>query len=242
MEGAFAFFLESSFVGLLFFGNSVWVFLRNDAIALAATGAAVLVAATIIIVGLRRAHASRRWVVFLLASVVLSSFPASIMTHVSEMYLPPMIVPLALLCGLAAAGWARSGRAPRMFATVTFVLAMISSIWTIMIKVHDLRLLGERAEKQLRQVLDFVPLDAQDVRIMLLFDESVLPPRRTYSVYLMGDENLLVHEVCPEWLRPERNITLQSRVIGRDSYDLTLYDLALTWDAQTQSFHRQQQR
>jgi hypothetical protein len=63
----------------------------------------------------------------------------------------------------------------------------------------------------------------------------------------MGDENLLVHESCPEWLRPGRDITLQSRVIGRDSYDLSLYDLVLQWDAQTQSFrpqtfHRQQPR
>jgi hypothetical protein len=55
----------------------------------------------------------------------------------------------------------------------------------------------------------------------------------------MGDENLLVHEMCPEWLRPGRNITLQSRVIERDSFDRSLYDLLLTWDARTQSFHRQ---
>ena len=115
--------------------------------------------------------------------------------------------------------------------------AFAFSIVTIRHKIAGLVEVGERADAQLKQVLTFVPPNAQNKRIMLLFERDELPPRRTYSVFRMGDEILLVHEPTLEWYRPGHRHVLQSIVVDDPAtFDRTGWDVVLMWDAKTQRF------
>src|SRR4029079_8514614 len=97
--------------GALFFGNSIFVYVHQSPAIFAMVALAVLLAGAVIAIGLLRyARQDRldvprerepaRWIIFLLGSLLAGTFPIWIMFHVSEMYLPPIILPLALLCGL----------------------------------------------------------------------------------------------------------------------------------------------
>jgi hypothetical protein len=232
--------------GLLFFGNSIWVYVHQSARVLALVAVFVLVSASVIaggvILRLRQnalpgaAQISmRRWVAFLLLSFVAASFPVWIMFHVSEMYLPPMIVPLALLGGIASDGYRRARKMVTVPIFVIALVGLVSSLWTIRIKIAGLRDVGDRAAAQIEQILSFLPPDAHDKRIAILFDSSQLPPRRTYAVYRMGDEVLLVHEIVLEWPRSGKNLKLTSKTdeLLANPQD---YDLILRWDAPSQRF------
>ncbi len=257
--------------GLLFFGNSVWVFEQYHRLAFATLAVAVMAATAFLFVGLLRSArgapplapaissdasdvslSPRRLVLFLLLALAASTFPVILMTHVSEMYLAPMLLPLAILCGLAMLGWIGNDRQFLMTATSigalgAFMLAMFSSVVTGVHKMHDLRLLGDRADVQLGQALALVPADARDFRLLLLFADDTLPPRRTYSVFRMGDELLLVQLCSPNWLRPGRNITTETAISnslglhgilrGQD-VSLSDFDLVLEWNPITRQFHR----
>jgi hypothetical protein len=154
------------------------------------------------------------------------------------MYLPPIVMPLALLAGMAADGYRRStNRTLQIAATSVLLAIVIGSMITIRSKVAGLRDVGHRAADQIAQILSFLPADAHDKRIAILFDSSQLPPRRTYAVYRMGDEILLVHEIALEWPRPGKNLRLTSKT-DEPLADPQAYDLILRWDAKAQHFER----
>jgi hypothetical protein len=222
--------------GLLFFGDSVWVFVNESKLVLATVGAWCLTIFAIIVTGLIR-HPAHRWTSFFLLGLVIAAFPTVLLYHVSEMYVPPMVLPFALLCVLSAEGWRQAARPARFAVGAVAGAALALSVITIRNKISGLVEVGDRADRQLRRVLDHVSASARDVRILLLFDEQQLPPKRTYAVFRMGDEILLVHEQTPRWLRPGDGITLQSAVT-RDPlwHDATGYNLVLIWDATTQRF------
>jgi len=226
--------------GLLFFGDSLWVFVHQSTVVLAMVAAACFIAFGAMIGGILRSLPvlPLRWLLFAVVGIALASFPTVLLYHVSEMYVPPMLLPFALLCGIAADGWWVGGsRAGRVGLVGLATVALVSSVWTIQDKVNGLVDCGVRAERQLRQVLDYVPPRTKNKSIMLLFDAHTLPDRRTYAVFRMGDEILLVHEVTPEWLRPGDGLKLQSRVVDDPrTFDQTGWDLVLLWDSSKQQF------
>jgi hypothetical protein len=129
---------------------------------------------------------------------------------------------------------------PIRFALGAIVsIALISSIATIHHKIAGLVDVGERADAQLKQVLTFIPPDARGVKIMLLFRQDELPPKRTFSVFRMGDEILLVHEPTTEWYRPGLGHILQSVVVDDPAtFDTSPYDLVLLWHSDSKTFSR----
>jgi hypothetical protein len=177
-----------------------------------------------------------RWIVFLLVSFIASTFPANVMFHVSEMYLVPAMLPLALLCGMSADGWRRARTPLRFAACAIAILALLSSAWTAHQKVAGLVDVGDRAERQIQQVLSMLPPDAHDLKIALLFDLDRLPPRRTYAVYRMGDEILLVHPMVFDWMVPQRHLTLAAFGTSNPDYHADQYDVTFIWDPESQSF------
>jgi hypothetical protein len=233
--------------GLLFFGDSVWVCVHWGRPVAALVGLVMLLSASVIGAGIMLAarrgwgadlpldRSPRRWIAFLFLSFVAASFPVWIMFHVSEMYLPQIIVPLALLCGIAADGYRKARKMVTVPIFALALAALVSSIWTIRAKVAGLRGVGDRAAAQIEQILSFLPPDAHDKRIAILFDSSQLPPRRTYAVYRMGDEVLLVHESVLDWPRPGKHLTLTSKT-DEPLADPDKYDLILRWDAQEGRF------
>jgi hypothetical protein len=203
---------------------------------LALVGVACLTALLLIGVGLYR-RGPDRWMTFMLIGLAIASFPTILLYHVSEMYVPPMLLPFALLCAMAADAWMSAARPMRFALGAIATIALISSIATIHHKVAGLIDVGERADAQLKQVLTFIPSDAHAVRIMLLFKRDELPPKRTYSVFRMGDEILLVHEPTIEWYRPGQGHILQSEVVDDPAtFDKSKWSLVLLWHSETQSF------
>lgn len=219
--------------GLLFFGNTVWVYVHSSSTVLTAVGGACVAVLALLVAGFIR-NRSRSFL-FPAIGIVLAAFPTILLYHVSEMYVAPMLLPFAMLAALVADGLC-SSRAGRVVASVFVSVAVVSSILTIRSKVAGLVEVGERADRQLREVLDFVPPGTKDVKILLRFDPNELSPRRTYSVFRMGDEILLVHRQTPEWVRPDDGIELQSDRF--DLFDPKDFDVVLRWDAKRQAFDR----
>src|SRR5947207_15239705 len=132
------------------------------------------------------------------------------------MYLPPTVVPLALLCGMAGDAYRPATKKVTVPILVIALVGLISSIWTIRVKIDGLRDVGDRAAAQIDQILAFLSPDARDRRIALIFDPDQLPPPpRTYSVYRMGDEMLLVHPTVLEWPRPGMNLRIWTNLAPR---------------------------
>jgi hypothetical protein len=223
-------------LGLLFFGDSIWVYLHQTATVLGMVALSVLIAFATIVIGLFKRGASLKWIAFLTGSFVAAGLPAIVIFHVSEMYLPPFLIPLALLCGLSAEGWKRASTAMRTIVGGLALVALFSSIWAIHVKIEGLRDVGNRAERQLRQILTLLPPDAHDLKIALLFDPHELSPLRTFAVYRMGDDMLLVHPVCFNWLVPDRHIEMASFWITDQDYHPADYDVRLRWDCKQQAF------
>ena len=248
-------------VGLLFLGNSIWVYLHQSPAVLAMVGASCLLFVVILAVGILKylsvntpssipespegatgrtkpfSYPSRgRIVLFVLASFALASFPANISIHISEMYLPPVVMSLALLAGLAAEGYRFMPRPLVLAVAAAGLIGLGTSMVATVAKIEGLRNVGDRADRELRQMLDYLGPDAHDVHVALLYREDELVPRATFSVYCMGDENLLVHQVCAEWLRPGKNITLETFIWPSKDFDRSKYDVVLLWDPHTQRF------
>jgi hypothetical protein len=225
--------------GLLFFGNSVWVYVHQSPAVLAMVAVCMLIAAALIGIGLvpaRKDSHKRTCVIFLLGSFIAASFPQNVIFHVSEMYLTPLLLPLALLCGVAFDGWRVQRKPLRCVACALASAALISSGFTVHAKVNGIRDVGDRAEMQMRQILALLPPDAHDVKVAMVFDLSELPPRRTYAVYRMGDENLVVHSVALDWLAPQRHLELGSFPIDSPDFHPSDWDYIYKWNPREQRF------
>jgi hypothetical protein len=228
-------------ISLLFPGNSIWVYLRQDFVALGAVAGGCVIILLLIVVGLRRNSETSdqtRKQLFLIGGLLISMFPAIFTPRISEMYVPPLILPFALLVGLAADGWRGARPIPSMVAMILGIVALASSAQTIHAKTDAMVEMGNRADTRLRQILSMIPPDARNLKICLLFDPRQLPARRTFSVYLTGDDALLVQPITFEWLAPGRGLVLQTYWLGDPQFDPRQYDVILLWDAQTQKFQR----
>lgn len=225
--------------GLLFFGNSIWVFEHQSPAVLAIVGASCLVALSLIMGGLwlriRSADANEtmRWTLFFVIGIAAASFPTILLYHVSEMYVPPMAIPFAMLCALAIDGWLRRAAQP-VKGIVFFVcgVALATSILTIRDKVAGLVRVGERADVQFNAMLEHIPPGTTNKKILLLFRPSDQAPGATYSVFKIADANLLVHAITPEYYRPGDNLRMDARVVDDpQNVDHTGWDYVMVWDA-----------
>jgi hypothetical protein len=252
-------------VGALLFINSVWVYVERTPDAYMAALAAMLLVIATIATGLFMLLKDRArggdessaadevpprqrksaWVAFLLLSLGASACPAIIMKHVSEMYVPPLVLPFAALCGLAADGWANARAPARLAATAVALAAMVSALLTIRWKIDDLVDVGNRADRQIRQILSFLPPDAHDMRIWILFSHFSSMEIRGYAVFRITDTYLLSHNESLDWPRPNRHLWLETGGVSDFSeaelarYDFaSLGDLALGWDAQKKQFFK----
>ena len=238
--------------GLFFFGNSVWAFVHQSPAVMAVVGASILAVIALMAWGLflRRRESDGagddvlpRWIAYLLLSLAAASFPAILVNRVSEMYVPPLVLPFALLCGFAAKGFTRMRLPARAVATSAAAVMLVSSVITIRAKVDGLVDVGRRADRQLRQILAFLPPDAHDLRICIRFLARDRRPRDLYAVFRVPDPILVPHAIALNWPRPYRNLVLDSDTVASfDEVDVSKYDLALGWDAQRQAFFRLNRR
>src|SRR5688572_29807641 len=234
--------------GLLFFGNSVWAFVNQSPVVLATVGLSVLaVVALVAWGGVLRFRKSptvdgeslHRWLAYLLLSFAAASFPAILVNRVSEMYVPPLVLPLALLLGFAADGLRGASFPARAVAATAAAVMLVSSVLTIRAKVAGLVDVGRRADRQLQQILAYLPPDAHDLRICTRFLASDRRPRDLYAVFRMPDPLLVPHAIALNWPRPYRNLVLDSDTVRSfEEVDVSKYDLAQGWDARGQRFFR----
>jgi hypothetical protein len=137
---------------------------------------------------------------------------------------------------MAADGLRTSSSGVRNFAITAAVVALISSMYTIVVKIEGLRDVGERAEAQIREVLSLIPPDAHDVKVAVIFDPTKLPNRRTYAVYRMGDDSIVVQEQAFDWLVPERHLKWASFYVDAQDFHPEEYAYIFQWDPDAKKF------
>ncbi len=230
---------------LLFFGNSIWAFVNWSTRVQIIVGISCLLTVLLICAGLylrtKRGidYPHRKWLGFLACGLALSSFPTILLYHVSEMYVPPMLLPLALLCGMAADGFAGASIPMRAIAGAAAAVAVVSSLLTIRAKIGGLVDIGQRAYRQLQQVVSYLPLDARDKVVAIRYLYSDLRPRDLYAVFRMPDSHMLIHRDVLDFARPYRGLVLDADQIEDFSeIDMSKYDLVLGWDKSKQRFIR----
>jgi hypothetical protein len=114
---------------------------------------------------------------------------------------------------------------------------------SVVAKVTQLKETGERAREQIASLFSAIPAEAHDIRVGLVFIESELPPRRTYSVFRGGDDHLIQPgqpaQSMVEWFRPGRNIELEHANVSSESEAARRrFDMVLRWDPQARRFRR----
>jgi hypothetical protein len=244
--------------GLLFFGNTIWVIVdRSPRVMLFAAGWTLLLLITVLAGLLLRLSAAAddpegedpreidpvrsepRWILFLLLAIWATTFPAIVTLRVSEMYVPPMILPFALLCGFCADGFVTARLPMRVAAGAVTALAAIWSVQTIIHKVNGVVNTGARADRQIKQILAFLPPDAHDKLIGLRFLQRDRAPRDLYGVFRMPDSYVLGHPRVLDWPCPGKNLRVDVETYNDfDNVNMFGYDLVLGWDSKTQQFSK----
>jgi hypothetical protein len=253
--------------GLLFIANTVWAFVNQDSLyVLIFAGLWSMTIALAIAGGLWLRWTSGptrvlvpppadddepavpldglpRWLVFLPLALCAATCPALIMTHVSEMYVPPLLIPFALLAGLAADGFAAGPHLLRPLGLTVAAAALVLSLLAINGKVDSLVDVGRRADDQMRQLLAIVPPDAHGWKIAMLIDGppdiQVTPSYATMSAY---DDQLLSQGDALEWPRYGCGHILFIYNMADPNYSPGHYDLVVLWDIAKQNLtvvHRQ---
>jgi hypothetical protein len=202
---------------LLSFANTVTVYVQRSPGAIVLFAASWLVTVSLLLVGLvRQWRASagpssgepsastrdvRSWMVFGVLAIFGAMFPASLLARtVSEMYMAGQVLPLALVAGLAAQGWARlENRTLRRVALLLLLGQLGLGLSTVHAKVAAMVEVGERAQVELDQIVAHVPPEARDWRIALVFPPSAAAGR-FYGVYHMQDMGV-VGQKGVEWRR-----------------------------------------
>lgn len=236
--------------GLFFTGNSVWVFVNQSPMILLLTGIWILICSGVIAWGVAlrwrstqcsaQANGSlRTWIAFFLVSLPAASFPASVTNHISEMYVTPIIFPLAMLAGIAADGFRTRGIVTRAAVAALSLLLLGGAILSIQFKLALLQQVGDKADVVLQAALAHIPAGEKNVRAALLFRKSDDPPRPRYSVYRMSNAELL-QEISADWVRRGDQIYLELvEVSSADDFTRRAeYDLTLLWNDAARRFER----
>jgi hypothetical protein len=244
--------------GILFIANTVWAFFNDESILVMAfvAGWSLLIFATVIggLILRSRQHAEdlaplpltaepavpalplRRWLVFLLLAQLAATWPAIIMFHVSEMYLPPLIVPFALLAGIAADGYAAGPRPLRYLTGLIAVAVLVSSLITINSKVNDLVETGYMADAQIKSLLSIIPPDAKGWNIAAVYRPVDLQLYRSYATIRCGLDGVISQSDVLDWPRYGSGHTVTCYIAGLPEFDETEHDLSAIWIPDLQNF------
>jgi hypothetical protein len=177
-----------------------------------------------------------RWLIFLALALCAAPWPAVIMGHISEMYLPPLVVPFALLAGLAADGLAAAAKPLRIAAILLGAAVAVSCLLSITWKVDDLVDVGFRADDQMKKLLALIPPDAHGWKILILVGYPAHMIDLSYSTMISGDELLLKQADVLEWPRYGSGHTVEVDMAANPDVKTSGYDLVAIWDAGSQQF------
>jgi hypothetical protein len=185
----------------------------------------------------------RRWLGFLVLSVVPATFPTNIMPDVSEVYMAGLIVPVALIVGLSFDGYASLTPVWRRAGLVLGLAWLIAAMMTARAKTAAVVEVGMRTERMMTQILDAVPrgvtADGDGPRVLLLYPSDEMT-RRTYSIFAMADDIPLVNPAATDWLVPDRRVRTEQRRIATAAdaakVDKAGFDVVLVWRADEERF------
>jgi hypothetical protein len=236
--------------GTFFPGNSIWVYLRRDALAFGVAGAASAAVFLVLLWGVRAAFrramttprgtmreprfTDPRVVRFLVIALALATFPCILhRKHFAEKYIAPMLLPLALLGGVAREQYRRSKRGTQLIAGAVAAGATVSSIAAVLDKNHGIRDAGERAEHIARQILAQVDDPAAPATLECAFLNSEMQHQPEYSVYVIPDFTLLSPgSYSFEWWQPGSKIRYQlKQVDSLEQAGRSEADYVFVWDA-----------
>ena len=234
-------------------GDTVWMYIHQGPEAYARLSAAMILLATMILVGLRWRYrngdigadpaaafpSTSTEAAFLITAFLASFTPTVFMTHVSEIYASAIVVPLALIVGRSAEGWSRLPKPLFISLVVAFGLHVAWASASIQSKVASLRDIGDRATVQLKQLLRWIPPETQEQQIAVVFLEQEVLFDRPYSVFRAGDDGLLWEQYAVEWYRPGRGHLLKHLVVQeRSKVNEEAFDLVLHWNPGSREFDR----
>jgi len=177
------------------------------------------------------AQGLNRWLIFLALALCAAPWPAVIMGHISEMYLPPVVVPFALLAGLAADGLAAGPRLLRAAAIVLGAGVLVSCLLSITWKIDDLVDVGFRADDQMKKLLAIIPPDAHGWKILILIGYRAGMTDLSYGTMISGDELLLSQGNVLEWPRYGSGHTVDVGMAADPNVNTEGYDLIVVWDS-----------
>jgi len=177
---------------------------------------------------------------FLSAAFAITFFPMLAMKHVSEIYLTPIILGLALLIGLSAQSWTTIIRPLRYAALVFAASQLFIASTTIRAKIAGINDAGERTEAMFHQLLKHLPANRDVKDVAIVFRKADSLDHDGYSVFVTPDEQLIQHgypDLAVRWFRPDLGIVLHHLIV-RDlsQVDFQSYDVVLSWDYLTKEF------
>jgi hypothetical protein len=181
-------------------------------------------------------HGLERWLIFLALALCAAPWPAVIMGHISEMYLPPLVIPFALLAGLAADGLAAAAKPLRIAAILLGAAVAVSCLLSITWKVDDLVNVGFRADDQMKKLLALIPPDAHGWKILILIGYEQGMTDLSYGTMISGDELLLSQGNVLEWPRYGSGHTVNVQMAADPTVNTEGYDLIAIWDAKVRQF------
>ena len=177
---------------------------------------------------------------FLSVAFVATFFPMVLMKHISEIYLSPVIFALALLIGLSAQGWTAASRPLRYVALFLAASQLVLAASAIQAKVAGIRDAGERTDVMMQQLLHHLPRGRTPDRVAIVFLNEGAAGGKSYSVFAMPDEQLILSgygNMAIRWYRPDLAIRLDQLVVNEPSeVHLESYDLVLLWEPSTRQF------
>jgi len=243
--------------------NSAWLFLNQSIATLTLAAASMAAVGGTVAAGLlpvvrdeplpmeqgggTSVYSRRRWLGFLVLSVVPATFPTNIMPDVSEVYMAGLIVPVALIVGLSFDGYASLSPAWRRAGAVLGVAWLIAAMMTARAKTAAVVEVGQRTDRMMTQILEAAPggvaADRGGPRVLLLFPSDEMT-RRTYSIFAMADDIPLVNPAATDWLARERKVRTEQRRIATAAdaaaVDAAGFDVVLLWHARAEEFARVQ--
>lgn len=245
--------------GLMFLGDTVWLFLNRGLRAYCIAGTAIAAVCGWLAIGLKwavrtagiihagdRANGKARWqhnsvsraISFLVLGLGIATFPAILHhKHFAEKYLCPLLLPFALLCAIAFDGWWKS-RA-RAIGITAVLVACVASASADLRKNSDMRAAGLFAETQCLQLLRMFETATGPHRVFLAFLQKDVAKQPKYSIYRFSDDSYVMPPKPFSWWRPETRLSIDSHVV-RDlsEIDLSKHELVARWDVDTQRFVR----
>lgn len=206
--------------GLLFPGDTVWVYFHRSPAVLAGVAAACFGVVAWVAGGVRQAARAdalvepggRPWSAWGLAcwmvvAVGITTFPCVLRADTfAEKYFAPMLLPAALLAGLAAHGWAAASLRGRLMAAAAFAVAVGFATSAVLHKNGLMRVSGQRAEELALRLLEVTPPDARRVAAIYVVEPGRDPVY--FSVYVVPDEIVLGDpDGLPfAWWQPNRDL------------------------------------